>query len=369
MKTPIIFIQPHLEFGGAEKQTVLLANALMRSGHKVTVVLFDDSGPLVSELEPEIEVLRVGYDRHELLLITSFQLLRTLRAMPASTIIVKLWSAISAVGLIQKKLEHHKFVYTEDLDPVTHTSFIRFGAVKQLLVKGIFRKQKMLVTNSPIIARSMVQRYKLEFNPRVISPIVDTDNRHRRGLHDTKNHSDGAEPTTNIISTGSLTKLKGYASTWEALRSSKYSYRWLIFGDGPLKDQILSYKSPNVEVVYCGTVVDPYLHYPPDALFVHSSYSESFGVAIAEALSVGLPVISSDTKGGKLVAELTSNGAGFMKLVPIGSSTALRREIELFVNRDPISSNEKLLITQSVDRMSTEVVLAEWQNLIEVDLT
>ena len=49
-----VFVQPHLRFGGAERQTVSIANALARRGHRVTVVLHSGGGGLVPTLRPEV---------------------------------------------------------------------------------------------------------------------------------------------------------------------------------------------------------------------------------------------------------------------------------------------------------------------------
>ncbi|HSL56895.1 MAG TPA: glycosyltransferase [Acidimicrobiales bacterium] len=45
-------------FGGAERQRVVLANGLLRRGYDVRMVLIQDDGPLLGQLDPQVRVVR-----------------------------------------------------------------------------------------------------------------------------------------------------------------------------------------------------------------------------------------------------------------------------------------------------------------------
>ena len=60
----LISVQPHLRFGGAERQTVLLANVLERRGNRTAVVLHEKVGGLLPELHPDVRVEALGLDNH-----------------------------------------------------------------------------------------------------------------------------------------------------------------------------------------------------------------------------------------------------------------------------------------------------------------
>jgi glycosyltransferase involved in cell wall biosynthesis len=65
-------------------------------------------------------------------------------------------------------------------------------------------------------------------------------------------------------------------------------------------------------------------------LFVSPSRSEPFGLAIVEAMAMGVPVISSRSEGALEIIQDGFNG----RLVPIGDEEALAKTIEEFVTNE-----------------------------------
>jgi glycosyltransferase involved in cell wall biosynthesis len=78
-------------------------------------------------------------------------------------------------------------------------------------------------------------------------------------------------------------------------------------------------------VIFSGFHPDPSPFYATADLFVLSSDYEGFGNVIVEALSFGLPVVSTDCPSGP--AEILENGR-FGMLVPVGNAEKLSEGIE-----------------------------------------
>ena len=74
-----------------------------------------------------------------------------------------------------------------------------------------------------------------------------------------------------------------------------------------------------------GSISEPEIFYEDADLFVLSSSSEGFGNVIIEALSYGVPVVSTDCKSGP--AEILGNGR-WGDLVMVGDTVALAKSIE-----------------------------------------
>jgi len=78
-------------------------------------------------------------------------------------------------------------------------------------------------------------------------------------------------------------------------------------------------------VIFAGFHSDPSPFYATADLFVLSSNHEGFGNVIVEALSFGLPVVSTDCPSGP--AEILENGR-WGRLTPVGDAQALARAMD-----------------------------------------
>ena len=78
-------------------------------------------------------------------------------------------------------------------------------------------------------------------------------------------------------------------------------------------------------VVFAGFHADPSPFYATADLFVLSSAYEGFGNVIVEALSFGVPVVSTDCPSGP--AEILEDGR-WGRLTPIGDAQALARAVD-----------------------------------------
>jgi glycosyltransferase involved in cell wall biosynthesis len=99
--------------------------------------------------------------------------------------------------------------------------------------------------------------------------------------------------------------------------------RLLILGDGPLFNEtaaLVRRENLTDKVLMPGAALDPGPYYRSADLFAFSSEYEGFGNVIVEALSCGLPVVSTDCKSGP--AEILENGR-YGRLVPVGDVDAL----------------------------------------------
>ncbi|MEP7354271.1 MAG: glycosyltransferase family 4 protein [Acidobacteriota bacterium] len=97
---------------------------------------------------------------------------------------------------------------------------------------------------------------------------------------------------------GAFTKEKGQRTVVAAARALQASLphlRFLLAGDGPLRDELRA-QAPT-HVLFPGFVEDRALFYAALDLFVMPSTSEAWGLAALEAMAYGVPVIASDIGG------------------------------------------------------------------------
>ena len=119
----------------------------------------------------------------------------------------------------------------------------------------------------------------------------------------------------NIVSCGRLAKEKGFDLAVEACRllveSNRTDINWVFIGDGPerknIEKLITLYKLEN-HIKLIGMQKNPYPYIAKADLFVQPSIVESFGLTIAEAMVLGVPVLSTQTDGAKEIFAFANNG-------------------------------------------------------------
>ena len=107
----------------------------------------------------------------------------------------------------------------------------------------------------------------------------------------------------HIVSVGRLAKEKHFENAIFAARKLKdlgIAFRWHLVGDGVLREE-LQKKAKDADVTDCfifeGNQPNPYPYMKHADLFVHPSYVESFGIVVAEAMSLGIPCVVTKSLG------------------------------------------------------------------------
>jgi glycosyltransferase involved in cell wall biosynthesis len=143
-------------------------------------------------------------------------------------------------------------------------------------------------------------------------------------------------PTLQLLCVGTLTPRKGHALLIEALARLK-DLRWRLACAGSTErdpacagalEQQVKRAGLDERVVLLGELDNPALRaaYARADAFVLASYYEGYGMAFAEALAHGLPIVA--TAGGA-TAQTVPQGAGL--LVPPGDVAALRRALRRLI--------------------------------------
>lgn len=107
----------------------------------------------------------------------------------------------------------------------------------------------------------------------------------------------------NVISIGRLVPQKGYdrlLRVAKRLHDEHFNFQMQIVGEGSERDVLEKYVSDNAMESYVslpGFSLNPYEKLVNSDLFVCASYAEGFSLVIAEAILLGIPVISTYCSG------------------------------------------------------------------------
>lgn len=172
----------------------------------------------------------------------------------------------------------------------------------------------------------------------------------------------------NIVAMGRLAPEKGFDLLIEAFAAVAKDFpEWhlTIFGEGSERkvlEQRVARHELNGRVSLPGRVREPRQILPGADLFVLSSRYEGFGMALAEAMAAGLPVVSFNCPSGP--AEIIRDGIDGV-LVPPENESALAAAMARLMGDEAERRRLGEQAKQSAGRFAPERVMALWQALIE----
>jgi glycosyltransferase involved in cell wall biosynthesis len=166
---------------------------------------------------------------------------------------------------------------------------------------------------------------------------------------------------------GRLVNKKGHIYLLEAFKQLHECYpsaKLVIIGEGKLKKTLLSYIHRNKlesSVIMTGEIFDAYHFIKAFDVFVLSSLSEAFGLAILESMIAKVPVIATDVGGVKYV--VGEKG----KLIPAANTDALFKAMKEHIN---LNAEQRQLLgdelySRAVNKFSIEDYHKKYRNLVE----
>lgn len=171
-----------------------------------------------------------------------------------------------------------------------------------------------------------------------------------------------------ILAVGRLHPVKGFDVLLKAFRFARLSetkWKLVILGEGAERDRLERLRDKlnlSDSVEFPGRVPDPSHYYRRAGLFVQSSRFEGFGIALVEAMSYGIPVISTDcpTGPGEII---TSDSEGV--LVPPEDPEKLGCAILELVNDARKRKKLAAGAARRADDFNANRILGKWDAILE----
>ena len=171
---------------------------------------------------------------------------------------------------------------------------------------------------------------------------------------------DGAEPV--ITALGELGGSKDHETLIRAfsILRRRRKARLFIMGGGSKMDELQSMVNEldiTEDVQFFGYTENPFPYLAKASLFVQSSHYEGFGMALLEALSLGIPSVATDCPSGP--RDILQDGR-YGILVPVGDADTMARAISQTLDAPP----EKAFITQAALPYSLHKIADEYIRLL-----
>jgi glycosyltransferase involved in cell wall biosynthesis len=332
----VLHVIDSLGAAGAEHQLVTLIPHLRRHGVECEVAALQAPytlQPLLEDLGVTVHALDLRNSRN--FILASRRLSALLKRKHYDIVHAHLWYSITAVGFSRRSsstqkrfLTFHNSVY-QQYPPKSLVRRARKVFDRLLLRYRIDRciavTQFIATSNKALLA---IPRVDVIFNGLDLDQIPRFSEQERLKIREQLGCS---QDEFLIVTAGRLEEQKGHTVLIDAVASLAHTapaIKVLIFGQGSIR-QLLQNKISSLglesKVTLAGSVDHPSLFRAIAAadVFVFPSVHEPFGLAAAEAMAIGTPVVASAVDG---LPELVEDGVSG-KLVPARDAEQLSRAI------------------------------------------
>lgn len=300
----ILIISQSLTGGGAEKLVANLSLELSKSD-KVTIVTFSQDDNEYEFAGHRININRRGGRGGVIThVINALARIRDVRKIKNDT---KCDCAISFVpqtdyvNILSKRRGEKTIV-----DVVSNMSFVYPSGIKKWFRQLILRKADYVVTVSEGVRDDLVENFNIPRDrSKTIYNSCDLNAIDNDCIKLTEyKEKESILPDKYICSMGSFRLPKGH---WHLIKAFACvsdqipEYKLVILGDGQYRDkynQLIKLFGLSDRVILPGFANPPFSIISKSSLFVFSSVFEGFGHSIIEAISCGVPVLSTDCDYG-----------------------------------------------------------------------
>lgn len=373
--TRILFIAESLNVGGAEKALVSILNKLDYSKSDVTLMLICESGEFLNDISTKTGLKRkyvINPSKNPVIsFLNSIKIKALYKWLPASVsgnylcsgydIVIAFcegyltkWVAASTTNC--KKIA---WVHTDMVSNDWPVSTGVFSSINQ--EQSAYRKFDNIIAVSNLVNNGFRNKFGVQ-NITTIYNILDND-LEKKALCDIKYTP---SRTLNLVSVGRLEAVKGYSILLEAceilIHKKNIDISLCLVGDGSQRKDLEDYVSKNKlekHIFFAGKQSNPYPYISKADAYVCSSKQEGFNIAILEAMTLGKPIISTDSAGPNEILEngkygiLTENNvAGLVDAIS-----------QLYNNKETLTEfkNKSLLRAKDFD---ADIQLAKISNLL-----
>ena len=292
----VLFIINSLAGGGAERVmcTLLRASQGELRDSKISLLLLDREAAMY-DVPRWIDVQQLDC-RHSLIR-SIWSVWRTLRrAKPDLT--VSFLTRSNVANVIASTLLGNPAVISERVNTPSHLGTGAGAAVARLLVKATYPKARRIIAVSQGVADDLQASFGIRRNRMtVIANPIDFDAIRAQADSGVPMPVDGPYAVTM----GRLVPNKNFGMLIEAFARSEIAGKLLILGDGPERDALarrIEALGLAGRVLMPGFSANPFPTLARAAFYVSPSNAEGFPNSLLEAMSLGLPVISTNCPSG-----------------------------------------------------------------------
>jgi len=344
------FYLPSFAGGGAERIFIRLTNHLASRGHPVCLIVNNEAGPLRDALSAAVPLMVLGTQRAAFAVPALTAYLRKTRppvliaALSRTNIAALLAARLARTGTRVIVCERNTYsAFVQGFDPLRRVLLTQ-------LVRWLYPSAHCVIGNTGEVTRDIADVAALDHartgiihNPAPSLDLMDA----ARASHDDHPWFDDDAPVAVAI--GRLVAQKDYPTMMRAVAMSRSDLRLLVLGDGPDRQKLEALVTElglDGRVEFLGYRMNRFSYLVRADLFLLSSRTEGFPNALIEAVTAGIPAISTDCAGGG-AREII--GQEFpARIVPVGDANAMARVIQRSLTEAPATTLDDLQRTKRI---------------------
>lgn len=369
-KKKIVFVINSLDYGGAEKIFISLLAALDKSVFDVEVVVLEgkDKAFIASRCNCPFTVLDKRKPIDFFRLVFS---LGNLLKRKKPDLIVSFLTYSNYVVLLSRAIFNYKIrIVVAEHSVVSRCGVGVAGFIRKFLVKIAYPLADNIVVVSNGCKDELVSEFGVaEEKIKVIYNGIDIDALNRLSSNEVS-HPWFKERIPIFVTVGRLTKAKNHQLLLRAfaLLCRQGNYRLVIIGHGDEEiklKELARVLGISDSVLFLGYQDNPYKFIVKSSVFVLSSSWESFSLAIVEAMSLGVPVVSTNCSFGP--GEIIDNNRNGL-LVPVSDVEAMAHAMSKMVSNNHLREEFIKNGLLKVQRFRLDNMIGRYVDLLNKEL-
>lgn len=352
----IAFVTPSMFFGGAERVMSILINELTKRNYKISLIYLNDSNTIAYQLSCKVDIYYikgVQFNKIKNFVLPINELRNTLKTIRPN-VIVSFFNNTSCFSWLAQFGLKIPIVFSERNDPINNIKGLRALLFQKIALhtstKIVFQTQGARTCYS---SKGIQKKSTIIYNPLNLSEIE---------VSLSKNNY-------NIVSVGRLSSQKNQKLLIDAVAKLKNKYPKLtltIYGEGnkrnALEQQIKDLGLIN-RIYLPGNETNVIDKISKSRMFVFSSDYEGIPNALLEAMSIGLPCVSTDCSPGGAREFIKNYENGI--LVPCNDTDAMANAIDFHLQN---FEKSKLMAKNAMrinELLNINVIINKWSSLFD----
>lgn len=342
----ILFLCMDLNSGGAERVISTLANNLSKK-YEVGIFMIQPKPKVKYDINKNVKLIKNNKSLYNFINIR--KIIIDFKSDVLISFLAKT-NIITSVALIGSQ---QNLIISERNDPYQNPSSFFIRKLRDFIyyhfdIKGFVFQTKDAQRYFPAVIQ---RKSRIIYNPLVdiLPDYIEKKNFKR------------------IVTVGRLDEQKNQKMLIEAfsLLENKEDLQLDIYGEGILRDELIAYtKILNLEdyVKFKGTTKNIFEEIKDAGVFAFSSNYEGMSNALIEALSLGIPTVSTNHPIGG-AKELIKDGVNGY-LVPIQDATSMSNKISYLLNHEDIAYRISKNALSTRRKLEVTSIVKEWENFI-----